>query len=97
MEMNDVSRMFLIDNVKEILQTMKTMDKNIMLVEEELLEKLWSKFIEIRKQSYEKPTVDIDFLDMIYVPVSRNLYIPTSPTYLFRYSIIFNINLLKTY
>lgn len=83
MEMNDVSRMFLIDNVKEILQTMKTMDKNIMLVEEELLEKLWSKFVEIRKQSYEKPIVDIDFLDMIYVPVSRNLYIPTSPTYLF--------------
>jgi superfamily I DNA/RNA helicase len=79
-DMNDISRMFLITDLKEIGKQMLSMDKT--LPTHSKLPELWEKFLAIRDASYRKSIVDIDFIDMIYLPVLESLYIPIDPTYL---------------
>lgn len=85
-DINDVSRMFLETDLENIFSIMNEMDKIVNKKDTELLEELWKAFFDIRNQEYcrEDGHVTIDFLDMIYLPaVIPNLYIDTSPTYLF--------------
>ena len=79
-DMNDISRMYLTNDYNEIKEHFLTMDKN--LPDSEYLEEFWQTFMEIRDESYEQSTVEIDFNDMIYLPVIKNLEIPVKSYYL---------------
>lgn len=76
MEMNDVSRIFLTDDVETIFEHMTSMDKYF--YEEEIIHELWAEFYTL-EESYKEDSMVIDFLDMIYVPVKFNLNIPLEP------------------
>lgn len=80
MDMNDVSRLFLTDDYTLILKQMKTMDKSVFITDS--LDKLWKAFVGIRDASYREKVVDIDFIDMIYLPVVNKIKIPIAPYYL---------------
>jgi superfamily I DNA/RNA helicase len=78
----DVSRMFLTDNLWEISRYMLIMDKPIEITQK--LKILWEKLAKIRdKFDQTNGLLYIDFIDMIYIPVKYNLYIPIEPVYLF--------------
>ena len=81
MDMNDVSRLFLTDDINEIEIHFESMDK-VMTINNQLIY-LWKELVKLRNKSYEEPIVEIDFNDMLYLPVIKNLYIPIDPTYLF--------------
>lgn len=78
MEMNDVSRIYLTDDLSQILTYMSEMDKYFYMHPQ--LENLWAEFINIREE-YEQRHL-IDFLDMIYITVKHKLLIPIQPYYL---------------
>ncbi len=80
MDMNDVSRLFLTNDLKEIVANLESMDKVVSTNPE--LEYLWKEFLKLREASYQEPILEIDFNDMIYLPVIRNLHIPIDPVYL---------------
>lgn len=80
MDMNDVSRLFLTDDIAIIARHFLSMDKVMFSFEH--LEELWSDFIEYRNEYYTGNTIEIDFTDMIYVPVLKGLHIPVDPYYL---------------
>lgn len=85
MDMNDISRIYLTDDLEQIKAYMTTMDKSffdIYIDSDSLIETVWEDFIDIRNDSYEKRLIEIDFHDMIYVPVIKNLMIPIHPYYL---------------
>jgi superfamily I DNA/RNA helicase len=79
-DMNDVSRMFLTDDYNKIKEYFASMDKSF--VDNDLLEHYWASFVEIRNKTYEETNLVIDFNDMIYLPVVKNLIIPVKPYYL---------------
>jgi superfamily I DNA/RNA helicase len=78
MEMNDVSRIYLTEDIVEITGFMTSMDKFFYIHPN--MDDLWKEFLFIREQF----TADllIDYIDMIYVPVSQELFIPVQPYYL---------------
>lgn len=80
MDMNDISRLFLTDDIQEISRHFLSMDK--LMFSFEHLEELWDDFLNIRNEYYESNTVEVDFTDMIYLPVYKNLIIPIEPYYL---------------
>lgn len=45
--------------------------------------KLWNRLYEIREESYKEKKIVVDFLDMIYLPVTKPVNIPTYYDYLF--------------
>lgn len=79
MEMNDMSRLFLTNDMKQLFEFMKQMDK--FYFEHPNLESLWQDFLELREQSY-RGKVEIDFTDMIYLVVKEKIMIPIQPYYL---------------
>lgn len=82
MDMNDVSRMFLTNDLREIKEHMVSMDK--MFFDHEQLITLWDDLLLIREQ-YFRPgkTLVVDFIDMIFITVDKGLTIPINPAYLF--------------
>lgn len=80
MEMNDVSRLFMTDDMKQIFKYMDNMDK--FYFEHPQLPSLWEEFKVIREQTYSGTKKEIDFIDMIFLPVRDSLVIPVVPTYL---------------
>jgi superfamily I DNA/RNA helicase len=80
MDMNDASRLFLTNDIDKINKYLLVMDKVIM--KESDIKNMWEKLIIIRDKSYENKTMQIDFIDMLYVPIIKDLYIPINPTYL---------------
>jgi DNA helicase-2/ATP-dependent DNA helicase PcrA len=80
MDMSDIARMFLTDDVEEIKKHMLSMDKNFVSHPE--IVSLWSEFVELREDSYKSKTIAIDFNDMIYLAAREKLHIPLDPTYL---------------
>jgi len=81
MDMNDISRMFLTTDIQEIQDYLHNMDKPAFDFED--IESLWDDVLNIREEYYEKTSVEIDFLDMIFLPVYKSLVIPIEPYYLF--------------
>ena len=79
-DMNDISRMFLTDDIDEIHTQFLSMDK--VMFEHNHLKEFWEKFLEIREEGYNTDSVEVDFNDMIYLPVLKDLYIPIQPYYL---------------
>lgn len=80
-DLNDCSRMNLTDDFDEIKALLLTMDKDI--VDSVLVRSMWEDLLLFREDSYTAPIVNIDFLDMIYLPVKLGLEIPISTYYLF--------------
>lgn len=80
MDMNDISRMFLTNEYLEIKTQFLAMDKNLPDVDN--MEDYWLEFAALRDAGYEVDIVEIDFNDMIYLPVIKNLHIPINPYYL---------------
>lgn len=80
MEMNDVSRLYMTNEIQEIFRYMNEMDK--FYFEHASLKDLWQEFLTIREQTYQDK-IEIDFIDMIYLPVRNKLVIPICPYYLF--------------
>lgn len=81
MDMSDVARLFMTDEISEIKIHMQSMDKNF--VDHKDIVSLWTSFIKFREESYKAKTVVIDFNDMIYLAAREKLYIPVEPYYLF--------------
>ena len=80
MDMNDIARLFLTDDIEEIKKHLQSMDKNF--VNHKDIISLWASLISYREASYNSNTVTIDFNDMIYLAARENLYIPVEPYYL---------------
>lgn len=78
MDMNDVSRIYLTDDLEEIYKFMEIMDK--FSFKPDNIDSLWTEFLNIRAELDREGI--IDFLDMIYLPVKHKLYIPVQPYYL---------------
>ena len=78
--MNDISRLFLTEDIAVIKQHFKSMDKDMLEVED--LPELWEDFLTVRKDCYTNKVVEIDFIDMIFIPVEQKLHIPINPYYL---------------
>lgn len=79
MEMNDVSRIYMTDDIEEITSYMTAMDK--FFFPHAKIEELWENWKYSR--AYFDDKAIIDFLDMIYLVVKHNLFIPMQPYYLF--------------
>lgn len=80
MDMNDISRLFLTDDIAEIKKHLQSMDKNF--VNHKDIVSLWSSFVNYRESSYNSNPVTIDFNDMIYLAARDELHIPIDPYYL---------------
>ncbi len=87
-DINDASRLFLTNDLNEIKAHISNMGK--VFKPHTLLEEMWKDFIEIRENSYKGRNISIDFIDMIYLPVYKDLYIPINPKYLMLDNILFN-------
>lgn len=82
-DMNDISRLFLTDSIDKIFEIMNTMDKIIPEININHIQELWKEVINQRNILFEKSVKEIDFIDMIYLPVVKSLFIPIDPYYLF--------------
>lgn len=80
MDMNDISRLFLTNDIEEIKVHLTSMDKS--MHNSDYLPQLWEDFISIRESSYIGNYIQIDFTDMMYLPVYKQLQIPIDPVYL---------------
>jgi hypothetical protein len=80
LEMNDLSRVFLTNDMKELFGFMKQMDK--FYFEHPNLEQLWNEFITLREQTYTGSKIEIDFNDMIYLVVREKIMVAVQPYYL---------------
>lgn len=81
MDFNDISRMYVTDDLEQVKFHMTMVDK--LYFEFPGLEESWEKMKEFRYASYEQPKIEVDFQDMIFLPVYKSLYIPLEPRYLF--------------
>ncbi len=90
MDMNDVSRIYLTDDIEQIKKHMFDMDKTFFdrplpgdwNDEETILSTVWSDMVELRNASYEGRKIEIDFQDMIFLPILKDYPIPIHPYYL---------------
>lgn len=78
--MNEVSRMYLTDDFHEINMHMETMSRPISTDVD--ADRIWEAFVRLRDETYIGSQIDIDFVDMIYIPVLKNLKIPVKPEHL---------------
>lgn len=81
MDMDDVSRMYLTNNILEIKNFMVSMDKPF--YSHKHLKDLWVDYLELRELELRGDNIRIDFNDMIYLPARMGLRINIRPTYLF--------------
>lgn len=80
MDMSDIARSFMTDDIEEIKKHMQSMDKNFS--DHKDIVTLWSDFIKFREESYKAKTLVIDFNDMIYLVAREKIHIPVDPYYL---------------
>lgn len=80
MDMNDISRLFLTEDIPEIASHFRSLDKNFF--SPDCLKEVWELLLELRESYYKENTLEIDFIDMMYLPVLMNMYIPIRPYYL---------------
>lgn len=80
--MNKASRIFMTDDFDEIILYMISMDN--IIHESPHLPRLWEYYMELRELSYEDDGngIIIDFIDMIYLPVKFDLYLPVKPKFI---------------
>lgn len=90
LDMIDVTKMFLTNDMDEVISHMIDMDKNFNDIEVmntegqkvSFIKVIWDDILAVRDWYYEQPVIEIDFNDMIYVPVIKGYTIPVNPYYL---------------
>ena len=90
MDLIDTTKLFLTDNLDEVMSHMVDMDKSyfdqivqgIDGTEVSFVSFVWERLLQIRDSYYSESVIEIDFNDMIYLPVVKGLYIPIKPYYL---------------
>lgn len=89
MDLIDTTKLFMTDNLSECISHMIDMDKSmydqkIPATEgtESFIKLVWNDLLQFRDWYYEQRVIEIDFNDMIYVPVIKNYHIPVNPYYL---------------
>jgi DNA helicase-2/ATP-dependent DNA helicase PcrA len=80
MDLNDCSRLFYTDDLQKLLGFMHEMNNP---VADHNLHFLWEEMKKLRDESYTKKSVEVDFIDMIYLPIKKDLRIPANPKFLF--------------
>lgn len=80
-DMNDISRMYLTDDISEIMQYLASQGKFVYIHPH--IDTLWGTLLQIREDGYQQDKIEIDFHDMIYLPVKEQWEIPVYPYYLF--------------
>tara|TARA_R110002050_G_scaffold16576_1_gene50016 strand:+ start:144 stop:1640 length:1497 start_codon:yes stop_codon:yes gene_type:complete len=81
-DLNDASRMFLTNDLEELIDHLENMDKCSVWFLDPELETYWERYMEIREDYYNylpKRELIIDFADMLYLPVVKDLPIPVAP------------------
>lgn len=91
LDMIDVTKIFLTDDMNTVINHMIDMDKNYNDIDvpdeingttNSFIKLIWDDVLAIRDWYYEQPVVEIDFNDMIYLPVIKEFAIPVNPYYL---------------
>lgn len=80
MDLNEMSRLYLNNDLEELLDILTDMDKSP--YNPTIMQTLWTTLLNMREESYTETNVEIDFTDMVYLPVKFNLKIPIEPHYL---------------
>lgn len=80
-DLDDISRKFLTTDFKKLKGILLDMDK--ILHPSKDLEKLFHAYQELREETYEGRNIQIDFDDMIYLPIKKDMDIPIDPSYVF--------------
>jgi DNA helicase II / ATP-dependent DNA helicase PcrA len=83
--LNNMYRIYLCKNFDEALEytiahALPIIDRKLVTVSQ--LRELFEQFTALREDSYESDEMEIDFIDMIYVPVHKDLHLPTKHKYL---------------
>jgi len=81
MDLFDVSRNYLTNDLEVLKKHLASMDKPFN--NHKQLPMLWEEMIKLNEASYVGEIINIDFIDMIYLPLHLDLTIPIYPTYLF--------------
>ena len=81
MDLHDASRNNFTKDLEELKILLTSMDKPV--ANHKSLKMLWEEMVKLNEESYKGDTINIDFIDMIYLPLHLNLTIPIYPTYLF--------------
>ena len=80
---SDAARITLSDDIKTLDAFLIDIGKiPFKTKNEKLIERVWENFIKLREETYKKNIIDIDFYDMIYLPVREGYTIPVHPYYL---------------
>lgn len=86
-DMNDISRLYIEEDFHSLLEIMDNMDKSVTLeINQEDLKNLFYQMLHIRNKidnATNKDSLPYDFIDMIYLPVYKSMFIPIDPYYLF--------------
>lgn len=80
-EMYDIARMFVEDKYETILYRAEELGSNIK--DSKKLQQQWKKFRTFYKEEENKKPKEIDFIDMLYLPVVLKLEVPIYPSYVF--------------
>jgi DNA helicase II / ATP-dependent DNA helicase PcrA len=83
--LNNMYRIYLCETFDDALQhavshALPMIDRKIVPVHQ--LRQLFDQFTALREDSYESDEMEIDFIDMIYLPVHKDLELPTNHKYL---------------
>lgn len=80
LDFNDVSRIYLTDDMEQIIHFMEQMDKSY--YEVDWLEEVWQDMLSVREEYHAQRVLEVDFHDMIFIPIQKDLEIPVYCTYL---------------
>lgn len=84
MDCLDISRMFLTDNLDNIAKHLEEIGKNTdSFYDNYVFRRLWDVLKDLRDNSYIGKNINIDYIDMIYLPVKENMDLPLKPVYVF--------------
>lgn len=79
-DLHDLSRIFLTTDLSELKVHAAEVGKEIYVYSH--IEAHWGCFLELRDKSYEGSVIDIDFTDMIFLPIYKNFSYNINPLYL---------------
>lgn len=79
-DLHDLSRIFLTTDLSELKVHAAEVGKEIYVYSH--IESHWGCFLELRDKSYEGSIIDIDFTDMIFLPIYKNFSYNINPLYL---------------
>lgn len=79
-DLHDFARIYMTDDLEELKMQLIGAGKNFFECKE--LPIIWKDWLKVREEGYVGPKIDIDFIDMIYLPAVKDIEIPINTTYL---------------